>query len=134
MKIVIMGAGAMGSLFGGLLSFSGEEVWLVDIRKENVDLINAVGITIEREGKIQIVGATATTDPASIGKADLVMLMVKTYHTEQAISDALAVQGDGTVFLTLQNGLGKRVTEKVDRKGPDGVTGQGQPARAGPSV
>lgn len=128
MKIVIMGAGAMGSLFGGLLSFSGEEVWLVDIRKENVDLINAVGITIEREGKIQIIGASATTDPASIGKADLVMLMVKTYHTEQAVSDALAVQGDDTVFLSLQNGLGNEevICKKVDRKKVlMGVTGHG---------
>jgi len=128
MKIVIMGAGAMGSLFGGLLSFSGEEVWLVDVRKEIVDLINAVGVTMEREGKIQIVGANATTDPASIGRADLVMLMVKTYHTEQAVSDALAVQDDGTVFLTLQNGLGNEETicKKVDRKKVMvGVTGHG---------
>ena len=135
MKIVIMGAGAMGSLFGGLLSFSGEEVWLVDVRKEIVDLINAVGVTMEREGKIQIVGANATTDPASIGRADLVMLMVKTYHTEQAVSDALAVQDDGTVFLTLQNGLGNEETicKKVDRKKVMvGVTGHGATLR-GPS-
>ena len=128
MKIVIMGAGALGSLFGGLLSFSGEEVWLVDVRKENVDLINAVGVTMEREGKIQIVGATATTDPSSIGKADLVMLMVKTYHTEQAVSDALAVQDESTVFLTLQNGLGNEeaICKKVDRKKVMvGVTGHG---------
>jgi 2-dehydropantoate 2-reductase len=128
MKVVIMGAGAMGSLFGGLLSFSGEEVWLVDVRKENVDLINAVGITMEREGKIQIVGANATTDPASIGKADLVLLMVKTYHTEQAVSDALVLQNDDTVFLTLQNGLGNDevICKKVDRKKVlVGVTGHG---------
>ena len=34
MKTVIMGAGAMGGLFGGLLAFSGEDVWLVDIQRE----------------------------------------------------------------------------------------------------
>ncbi len=128
MKIVIMGAGAMGSLFGGLLAFSGEEVWLVDIRKENVDLINAVGITMEREGKLQIIGATATTDPATIGKADLVVLFVKTYHTEQAVSDALVLQHEDTVFLSLQNGLGNEevICKKVDRKKVLlGVTGHG---------
>ena len=39
MKIVIMGAGAMGSLYGGLLATSGEEVWLVDIRKDHIEVI-----------------------------------------------------------------------------------------------
>ena len=73
MKIVMMGAGAMGSLFGGLLAYSGEEVWLVDIRRETVDLLNAVGLTYEKEGKIQLIGANATTDVKSIGKADLVI-------------------------------------------------------------
>jgi 2-dehydropantoate 2-reductase len=128
MKMVIMGAGAMGNLFGGMLAFSGEEVWLVDIRKENVDAINAVGLTIERQGKIQIIGGNATTDVSSIGKADLVLLFVKTYDTEKAVSDALAVQDRNTVFLSLQNGLGNEeaICSKVDPKQVMlGVTGQG---------
>jgi 2-dehydropantoate 2-reductase len=128
MKTVIMGAGAMGNLFGGMLAFSGEEVWLVDIRKENVDAINAVGLTVERQGKIQIIGGNATTDVSSIGKADLVLLFVKTYDTEKAVSDALAAQDKNTVFLSLQNGLGNEeaICSKVDRKQVMlGVTGQG---------
>ena len=128
MKTVIMGAGAMGNLFGGMLAFSGEEVWLVDVRKENVDAINAVGLTIEKEGKIQIIGGNATTDVSSVGKADLVLLFVKTYDTEKAVSDALAVQDKDTVFLSLQNGLGNEeaICSKVDPKQVMlGVTGQG---------
>ena len=128
MKTVIMGAGAMGNLFGGMLAFSGEEVWLVDIRKENVDAINAVGLTVERQGKIQIIGGNATTDVSSIGKADLVLLFVKTYDTEKAVFDALAAQDKNTVFLSLQNGLGNEeaICSKVDRKQVMlGVTGQG---------
>ncbi len=128
MKTVIMGAGAMGSLFGGLLAFSGEDVWVVDISKENIELINAVGLTFESKGKLQIFHLNATTDVTSVGKADLVIFFVKTYHTEKAVSDALVLQQEDTVFLTLQNGLGNEevLCKKIDPKNVLlGVTGQG---------
>ena len=128
MKTVIMGAGAMGGLFGGLLAFSGEEVWLVDVQKEQVDVINSVGLTLEEGDKLQIIGVNATRDIASIGKADLVIFFVKTYHTEQAVSDALALEKEDTIFLTLQNGLGNEeiICKRIDRKKVMlGVTGQG---------
>jgi 2-dehydropantoate 2-reductase len=128
MKIVIMGAGAMGSLFGGLLALSEEEVWLVDILKEQIDTIRSVGLTLEDKGKRQIIRVNATSDAASIGKADLVIFFVKTYHTEKAASDALVFQKKDTVFLTLQNGLGNEeaICKEVDRKNVMlGVTNHG---------
>jgi len=128
MKTVIMGAGAMGGLFGGLLAFSGEEVWLVDVQKEQVDVVNSVGLTLEEGEKLQIIGVNATRDVASIGKADLVLFFVKTYHTEQAVSDALALEKEDTIFLTLQNGLGNEeiLCKRINRrKVMLGVTGQG---------
>jgi 2-dehydropantoate 2-reductase len=128
MKIVIMGAGAMGSLFGGLLALSEEEVWLVDILKEQIDTIRSVGLTLEDKGKRQIIRVNATSDAASIGKADLVIFFVKTYHTEKAASDALVFQKKDTVFLTLQNGLGNEeaICKGVDRKNVMlGVTNHG---------
>ena len=51
MKTVIMGAGAMGSLFGGLIASSGEEVWLVDVWKEHVDVLRSKGLMIEEKGE-----------------------------------------------------------------------------------
>ncbi|MDI7260557.1 MAG: 2-dehydropantoate 2-reductase N-terminal domain-containing protein, partial [Thermodesulfobacteriota bacterium] len=60
MKTVIIGAGAMGSLFGGLFSLSGEEVWLVDIWKEHVDAIRSKGLAMEEKGKVQAVSVNAT--------------------------------------------------------------------------
>jgi 2-dehydropantoate 2-reductase len=128
MKIVIMGAGAMGSLFGGLLALSEEEVWLVDIRKEQIDAIRSVGLTIEEKEKRQIIRVNATSDAASVGKADLVIFFVKTYHTEKAVADALILQKEETIFLTLQNGLGNEeaICKKVDRKNVMlGVTNHG---------
>ncbi len=128
MKTVIMGAGAMGSLFGGLLASKGEEVWLVDIWKEHVETLSSRGLIIEAGEKVQTIPVQATTDAATIGKADLVLYFVKTYHTEQAVQDSLSLEKDETLFLTLQNGLGNEeiLCRHVDRKKVIlGVTGQG---------
>ncbi len=128
MKTVIIGSGAMGSLFGGLLSLSGQEVWLVDVWKEHIDAIRSNGLTIEEKGKLQNIPVHATTDIRSIGKADLVLFFVKTYHTEKAVTDSLVLEKENTLFLTLQNGLGNEevICQQVDRKKVIlGVTGQG---------
>jgi 2-dehydropantoate 2-reductase len=127
MKTVIMGAGAMGSLFGALLALS-EEVWLVDIRQEQIDAIQSAGLTLEEKGKAQTIRVNATSNVTSIGKADLVIFFVKTYHTEKAASDALVLQKEGTLFLTLQNGLGNEeaICKQVDRRNVMlGVTNHG---------
>jgi 2-dehydropantoate 2-reductase len=123
-----MGPGAMGSLFGGHLGLSEEEVWLVGIRKEQIDAIRAVGLIVEEKGKEQIIRVNATSDVASVGKADLIIFFVKTYHMEKAVSDALVLQKENTVFLTLQNGLGNEevICKRVERKNVMlGVTNHG---------
>jgi len=128
MKIVIMGTGAMGSLFGGHLALSEEEVWLVGIRKEQIDAIRSAGLIVEEKGKQQIIRVNATSNVASVGKADLIIFFIKTYHTEKAVSDALVLQKEDTVFLTLQNGLGNEevICKRVDRKNVMlGVTNHG---------
>jgi 2-dehydropantoate 2-reductase len=128
MKIVIMGAGAMGSLFGGLLTLKGEEVWLVGIKKEQTDAVCSMGLIFEEKGNRQTIPMNATSKVASAGKADLVIFFVKTYDTEKAVSDALILEKEETLFLTLQNGLGNEETicKKIDRKKVMlGITGQG---------
>jgi 2-dehydropantoate 2-reductase len=128
MKTVIMGAGAMGSLFGGLLALSGEDIWLVSPQRDHIDMILANGLTIEEKGKILTVRVKATTDANSVGKADLVLFFVKTYQTEQAVSNALPLEKEDTVFLTLQNGLNNEevICRRVDpKKVMVGVTNQG---------
>jgi 2-dehydropantoate 2-reductase len=128
MKTVIIGAGAIGSLFGGLLTLSGEDVWLVSTGKAHVDTMRSAGLTIEKGEKLQIVRVNATTDVTSLGKADLVLFFVKTYQTEKAVSDSLILQKESTIFLSLQNGLGNEeaICKKVNRRKVIlGVTGQG---------
>jgi 2-dehydropantoate 2-reductase len=128
MKTVMMGSGAMGSLFGGLLTLAGEEVWLVGNRKGQIDTIRSGGLTFEEKGELRIIPMRATSDVTSVGKADVVIFFVKTYDTEVAVSDALALEKEDTVFLTLQNGLGNEevICQKIDRKKVMlGVTGHG---------
>jgi 2-dehydropantoate 2-reductase len=103
-------------------------VWLVDIWKENIDAMRSNGLKVEDRGKVQIIPVKATTDVASVGKADLILFFVKTYQTEKAVSDVLVLQKENTVFLTLQNGLGNEeaICKQVDRRKVIlGVTGQG---------
>ncbi len=107
MKIVVMGAGALGSLFGGLLALSGEEVVLVG-REKHVDAINESGLKIS--------GLTdATVDlKASIHpeEADLIFFTVKSYDTLETASKLIL--NDDTIILSLQNGLGnEEIIKKV---------------------
>jgi 2-dehydropantoate 2-reductase len=128
MRTVIVGPGAMGSLFSSLLTRAGEEVWLVGNRQEQIDRICSVGLTLEEKGKSQIIPMNATSDVTSVGKADLVIIFVKTYDTEEAVSDSIVLEKEDTIFLTLQNGLGNEevICKKIDRKRVMlGVTGHG---------
>ena len=76
MKIAVMGAGAMGSLFGGLLADAGEDVTLIDIWKEHVDAINARGLRITGISGDRTIEVNSTTDPGKVGQVDLVIIFV----------------------------------------------------------
>ncbi|HHY38310.1 MAG TPA: 2-dehydropantoate 2-reductase [Clostridia bacterium] len=108
MKIAVVGAGAMGSLFGGLLSISGEEVWLVDPWKEHMEAVLKKGLHIKRlrEGDTLVAHPKAVTSPDPVGPCDLVLIFVKSYVTSSAMRNATPLIGVNTYCLTLQNGLG----------------------------
>jgi len=128
MKTAIIGPGAMGGLFGSLLTRAGKEVWLVGNRQEQVDRICSIGLALEEKGQTQIVPMNATPDVTSVGKADLVIFFVKTYDIKEAVSDALVLEKEDTIFLTLQNGLGNEeaICDQVDpKKVVLGITGHG---------
>jgi 2-dehydropantoate 2-reductase len=107
MKIAVLGAGAMGSVIGGLLAKAGNEVTLIDVSKPAIDAINADGLKIEdKAGTVETVGLRATDRPGSVGVVDLLLVFVKCYHTETAVTDALPMIGSHTTVLSLQNGWG----------------------------
>ena len=116
MKVAVVGAGAMGSLFGGLLAEAGAEVWLIDIWAAHVDAVNKQGLEIEREGRTRTIRLQATMDPETISNCDLVIVFVKSTHTGDAALTAKRIAGPQGLVLTLQNGMGNadRIAKDVN--------------------
>lgn len=106
MKIAVVGAGAMGSLFGALLAESGNEVWLCDIRQDHIHAVRQNGLMLEYESQTRVVKLHAVIDPLQIGQSDLVLIFVKAIHTESAAQTAALLAGQDGLVMTLQNGMG----------------------------
>lgn len=128
MNLAIIGAGAMGSLFAYLLTKSGQDPWLLDVRPDLADKVKREGLKIEGLSGDQRVSVKITTEPKDIGKADFIIVFVKSYDTITALNNCLPMVGTHTAFLTLQNGLGN--IEKIGRivgseRVMGGITSQG---------
>jgi 2-dehydropantoate 2-reductase len=106
MKIAIVGVGAMGSVYAGVLGDAGNEVWAVDTWAEHVDAIRKRGLTVEGASGNRTVRIQATTDPADVGVCDLVVIATKAFDVEAAAHAAKPMVGADTVVLPIQNGLG----------------------------
>jgi 2-dehydropantoate 2-reductase len=105
-KIAVVGAGAMGSIFGARFADAGHQAVLVDVATPLVDKINADGVTVVRGDDEMVTHVPATADPAGVGEADLVVFCVKCYHTAAAARMARPLVGPDTVVASLQNGWG----------------------------
>lgn len=107
MKIVVIGAGAMGCLYGAYLSCENEVVMLDSFRPQ-VDAINSNGITItETDGSQRHFPAVrACLSGEYRDTADLVIVFVKSNYTEDALSANKSLFGPNTIVMTLQNGAG----------------------------
>jgi 2-dehydropantoate 2-reductase len=104
LQVAVMGAGAVGADYGGLLARAGHRVVLV-ARPSHVEAIERAGLRIETGAFDEHVRLAATTDPAAVAGADLVLFSVKSTDTEaagEAIRDHLA---PGALVLCLQNGV-----------------------------
>ena len=106
MRIAVVGAGAMGSIFGARFHQAGHETVLVDVVKPLVDAINETGVTVIQGDAETVTRVPATVDPASVGPVDIVVFFTKCYHTASAAESARPLVGAGTVVASLQNGWG----------------------------
>lgn len=110
MRIAIIGSGAMGSLYGGLLAEAGHEVTLVDIWEEHVQALEEAGLRLSDGDDERTIDVSATTDRTSVAPPDLAILFVKSTHTGAALDDAAPFLTDDVAVLSLQNGLGNPET------------------------
>jgi len=106
MKIGIVGTGAMGSVYAALLGDAGNEIWAVDSWAEHVVAMAQNGLTLEGASGTRTVKINATTDAATVGPCNLVIIATKAMDVEVAAKGARAMLGTDTVVLTIQNGLG----------------------------
>ncbi len=110
MKICVLGAGALGCAIGGVLTEAGHEVWLINRNTAQVEAMSQRGLVLRSDGldrtvRVRVVTTAAGVSPAS-GPADLLIVLVKSFHTAEAMHSALGLLGPETVVLSLQNGLG----------------------------
>ncbi len=105
-KIIVVGAGAMGSLLAARFARAECETWVYDVWAEDVEHIHDFGLIVRSGDAEQSIPMHATTDTREPGTADVVVIFVKYNQTRQAASDILPAVGPDTVVLTLQNGLG----------------------------
>lgn len=105
MKIAVIGAGAMGSIYGGHLS-ENNEVLMIDTNPEVVKKINENGIRLQENGTEKIFHPRAMQDAAKETPADLVILFVKALYSRAALQGNKQLIGPDTYLLTLQNGAG----------------------------
>ena len=116
MKIAVVGAGAMGSVYAGLLASAGNEVWAIDTWREHIDAIRESGLRIEGASGDRTVRLEATTDTSEPGPCDLVIIATKADGVASAAASIGPLLGDDTLVLTIQNGLG--AAERICRHLP----------------
>ena len=110
MRIAVIGAGAMGALYGGYLSRK-HDVLLVDVNRAQVDAINARGLTIhEADGSVTLCHPRAFLSTQGMAPADVVILFVKAMFSDSALESNRSLIGPDTVLMTLQNGSGHEDT------------------------
>ncbi|MFH0769012.1 MAG: ketopantoate reductase family protein [Chloroflexota bacterium] len=105
MRVIIYGAGGIGSVLGGHLARTGHEVVLIG-RPGHVKAINKKGLRLVTPTGTHIVRLPAVTSPDEInfGPDDVVFLSMKSQNTEEALSDLMAITNLVPIFC-FQNGV-----------------------------
>ena len=122
MRIALLGAGAMGTIIGALLTKAGYEVELVDNYKEHVDALNEKGAHIVG-GIDEIIPVKAVMNDGMTGKYDLLISLTKQTTMREALKNAMAYTHDETYIMTLQNGIPEDIAAEF--VGIDRVVGGG---------
>lgn len=126
MRILIVGAGAVGGFFGGRLAAAGRDVTFL-VRPARAEALAAHGLVVRgSDGSVDVAlphPATITTDGlAAAGPFDVVVLSVKAYTLEQALDDVADAVGERTIILPTLNGM-RHIDLLRERFGAERVVG-----------
>ena len=116
LKVAVLGAGAMGCLFGGLLAEKGLNVTLIDVWKEHVEAINKNGLKMDGYGGDRFIKVKATTDPTTVGIVDAVIVRTKN-KLRRSDGSAIRFDDNAAVLINAQKQpIGTRVFGPVSRE------------------
>ncbi len=116
MKIAIVGTGAMGSVYAGLLGKAGHEVWAIDIWQEHVDAIATAGLSVSGASGTYVVDSIHVgRTPQDAGPCDVWVIATKAADVESAASAIAPLLRPDSVVMAFQNGLGagERVARRI---------------------
>ncbi len=105
MKIAILGAGAMGCIYGAKLCLE-NEVYLVGRDQNKIDTMAQHGITLTKDGANETFFPNMRVDTSDVGQVDLIIVFVKALATITALDSNKHLIGPDTYIMTLQNGSG----------------------------
>ena len=115
-SVAVMGAGAVGCFYGGMLALAGTPVTLIG-RPQHVDAVKRDGLAIERAGRRDVVRVDASTDAQAVSSANVVLVCVKSPATADAAREMKPYLRPDSVVVSLQNGVenAQRIAEVVDQ-------------------
>ena len=104
-RIAVVGAGAIGSYYGGKLAHFGRDVHF--LMRSDYEVVRKRGLRIRSKGEnIHVAKVNAYRSTNEIGACDLVLVAVKTTANAELPALIAPLLGEKTMILTLQNGLG----------------------------
>ena len=117
MHVVIMGAGAVGGYFGGMLANQGEQVTFI-ARGNHLKKIKEKGLSVDSHWGNFNVNVTATDDPSNTPPADLIFYSPKLYSNFETLPLISPVVTQKTSILTIQNGIssGEIISERFGKE------------------
>jgi 2-dehydropantoate 2-reductase len=110
MRVVVVGAGGVGGYFGGQLAAAGHDVVFI-ARGRQLKALAERGLRVDSEyAPVSLPQVSVTDDLAATGPADLVLIAVKLWETENVARQLVSQAAGGAAILSLQNGVQKDET------------------------
>src|SRR5699024_2915259 len=107
-RILIMGLGALGSVYAALMKSAGHEVHGVGLDTDHIEAVSARGLRVSGasgDRTVHLDSVSTTTDRLN-ADFDLIIIATKAYDVEKAALDTAPLVGQNTIIQSIQNGIG----------------------------